>query len=470
NDSGNIYDRFRNRLMFTISDEQGRVVGFSGRSVEKDPQGGKYVNTPETPLFKKSRILYALSLARDSIKELGHVILCEGQMDTIALHRAGFKNAVAPQGTAFTDEQARMLKRHTDKVRIAFDSDSAGVKATIRAIEIMLPIGFDIQVVDMPPDSDPDQIFAESGADGLRKELDAAVDFFDFALENAKEQNDVSSPWGKSAVTDHMLGLIGHITKDVLRAEYASKLATELQLPENAVFMELNKNNRRNAAKSVMTERRRVERISHPENEASETAAPSPPTVESPPNIAKAESYLLELALSHGTVGRELSEELPTAMISDTPLGRALNLVISMTLNDEWEQAGDAVRDILLETPDPDLSRVLAAPELFRNGSEDANILRRKALDDCVRCIKTQFVKNELKPLKKQIASEDAAENVIIAYQEKLKELRELEPEKKRLKPRKRAGKSDEDNAGGGMPPNMEENASGGSRGVEVTR
>ena len=155
NEKKNIYDRFRNRLMFAIWDEQNRVVGFSGRSVDKDPQGGKYVNTPETPLFKKSKILYALPLAREAIKKHSHVILCEGQMDAIALHRAGFKNTVAPQGTAFTDEQARILKRYTDNIKIAFDSDSAGAKATVRSIEIMLPIGFNIKVVTMPPNSDP---------------------------------------------------------------------------------------------------------------------------------------------------------------------------------------------------------------------------------------------------------------------------------------------------------------------------
>jgi DNA primase len=444
NDSGNVYDRFRNRLMFPIWDEQGRVVGFSGRSVEKDPQGGKYVNTPETPLFKKSRILYALPLARESIKTMSHAILCEGQMDAIALHRAGFKNAVAPQGTAFTDEQARILKRYTERVKIAFDSDAAGAKATLRAIEIMLPIGFDIQVVNMPPGSDPDQIFAESGAEGVKGVLDSAVDFFDFALADAKNQNDVSTPWGKSAVTDRMLEVIARITKDVLRAEYASKLAMELQLPENAVFQELNKNNRRNAAKAAASAGR-FERVTPPAsgaapNEGSATSSPN----RLPPSVIKAEAYLLELALSHGTVGRELAEELPCEMISDTPLGTVLNMVISMTINDEWDQAVDAVRNFLIETPDPEVSRVLAAPELFRDDTPDAKELRRKALRDCVRCIKLHYSKVATLKSRKSLSSAEVAEDELLALQKKLEARRALQPEKKRLKPKKR--QKDENN------------------------
>ena len=441
NDTGKIYDRFRNRLMFTIWDEQGRIVGFSGRTVEKESQGGKYVNTPETPLFKKSRILYALPLARETIKTLEHVILCEGQMDAIALHRAGFKNAVAPQGTAFTDEQARILKRYSETVKIAFDSDSAGVKATKRAIEIMLPIGFDIQVVRMPPNSDPDQIFAESGVSGLQNVLNASVDFFEFALDEAKKEHDVSTPWGKSAVTDRMLALIGHITKDVLRAEYASKLAQELALPESAVFTELNKNNRRNAAKTAFVSERRKAFPSPPQGT---TGTPEPaarvaqqPTEELPADVAQAETYLLELALAHGTVGRELAEELPTEMISGTPLGKALDMVISLTLNDEWELALNAVKDINNETPSPELSKVLAAPELAdsEDGSEESVAKRRKALDDSVRCLKRYRLEQEKTILQSQISAD---ESVLQRYQEVIAELRELEPEHKRLKPKKR--------------------------------
>ncbi|MFA6714295.1 MAG: DNA primase, partial [Victivallaceae bacterium] len=154
-----VYDRFRNRLVFPIWNEQGRVVGFSARTIEKEVPGAKYVNSPETPVFKKSGILYALPLARKAIQEHNMAILCEGQLDTIAMHRAGFECAVAPQGTAFTDEQARILKRYTDRIYLAFDSDAAGQKASARALELLLPLDFEIKVMRFPPGSDPDEIF-----------------------------------------------------------------------------------------------------------------------------------------------------------------------------------------------------------------------------------------------------------------------------------------------------------------------
>ncbi|MCK5844217.1 MAG: hypothetical protein KAG97_05875, partial [Victivallales bacterium] len=285
-------------------------------------------------------------------------------------------------------------------------------------------------------------IFAESGSEGLLNVLNSAVDFFDFVLADAKAQNDVSSPWGKSAITDRMLGLIGHLTKDVLRAEYASKLAAELQLPESAVFQELNKNNRRDAMKASFSAAKKQARAT-----AKEESDPTPPTFPETnagadsSSIPKAEAYLLELALSHGTVGRELAEELPHDMITKTPLGTALNMVISMTLNDEWDQAGIAVRNFLTENPDQEISRVLAAPELFRDDTDEAKELRRKALLDCVRCIKLHHSKAETKGAKSDLSSQEA----LLAFQEKLNKRRALEPEKKKLKPKKRQEKEETD-------------------------
>ncbi|MCK5844816.1 MAG: hypothetical protein KAG97_08925, partial [Victivallales bacterium] len=271
------------------------------------------------------------------------------------------------------------------------------------------------------------------------------VDFFDFALADAKNQNDISTPWGKSVVTDRMIEIIVHITKDVLRAEYASKLAQELQLPENAVFLELNKSNRKNAAKAVFSAGRQ-KRVPPPQTAVpNEGEAINPPTPEQPPNIVKAESILLELALSHGTVGRELAEELPPEMITDTPLGAALNMVISMTLNDEWDQALGAVKNLLNETPNKEISRVLAEPELFRDDTEEAKERRRTALLDCVRCIKLHHSKQSTKKKRESLSSAESADNDLAALQQKLEERRKLLPEKKKLKSRKRKkGKNDE--------------------------
>ena len=159
------YDLFRNRLMFPIWDELGRVVGFSARTIESDPKAMKYVNTPETPIFKKGRILYGMHLARSEMSDnkLGCAILCEGQLDVIAMHAAGFSNSVAAEGTAFTPEQARMLRRYTGKIKLALDSDAAGTKAVFRDAEILLPLGFEVKVVRFPGGKDPDELLKQQG-------------------------------------------------------------------------------------------------------------------------------------------------------------------------------------------------------------------------------------------------------------------------------------------------------------------
>ena len=135
------YDRFRDRLMFSIWNDDGKVIAFSGRVLQKDAKGGKYVNSPETPIFHKSSILYALSHAKKNIRDQKQAILCEGQLDVIACHRAGLNTAVSTQGTAFTEDHARKLKRYADKVVIAFDDDAAGQKACFKCIEMLLPFG-----------------------------------------------------------------------------------------------------------------------------------------------------------------------------------------------------------------------------------------------------------------------------------------------------------------------------------------
>ena len=165
-EGGRVFDQFRNRLVFSIFNESGRGVGFSARSLEPKPQDGrKYVNTPETPVFRKGSLLYALPLAREAMVKNKLAILCEGQLDVIAFHRAGFECAVAPLGTAFTPDQARVLKRYTNHIALAFDSDGAGRKAVLRAAEILLPLSVELKVIRIPGGKDPDELFSSGGAE-----------------------------------------------------------------------------------------------------------------------------------------------------------------------------------------------------------------------------------------------------------------------------------------------------------------
>lgn len=406
-DTGRVYDRFRNRLIFPIWDEQGRVAGFSARTVEAETQGAKYVNSPETPIFHKSRVLYALPLARGGIKNMGCAVLCEGQMDVIAMHRAGFNNAVAPQGTAFTDEQGRILKRYTDQVLIAFDSDDAGLNATMRTIEILLPIGFSVRVVCIPSGYDPDTLYREYGAEGVEKVTDEALDFFDFVLMRAENEYDKTTPWGQSKIVDTILNYVSKINNTVLRSSYCSQLAQKLALPQNAVFHELNRFRKQDKFRSDRAENRHQY---HQHQQQQQQDAPAPAPLEVPPQkpvnkaVLNAEEVLLELALSHGTIGKQLAEQLPAEMISDTPVGKALNEVIAMTLNGEWKEVEDTLIAKFSHAPNPTITRILTSPSLKSKDPEKIHEVQEKALNDCINTIKKFYAKLALDNLQRQIA------------------------------------------------------------------
>ena len=388
-ESKKIYDRFRNRITFPICSERGKVIGFSARTIEANPQGGKYVNSPETDIFKKSRVLYAFHLARKNFHDKGSVILCEGQIDVIAMHRAGFNNTVAPQGTAFTEEQAKLLKRFTNKVYICFDGDSAGTKATVRAIEIMLPLNMEIKVISLEAGSDPDTIFNESGKEKLEEYVNHAKDFFDFLFSYYSHQEDTFTPFGKSKVASQILKFIMMLENSVLRASYIAGLAQRLAIPESTIYSELRKE-----------KEKKIGYRGHSNSQQTESTTPSKnPTIElPPPATAKAEEELLTLSIQYGDVGRRLSDELPPEHISKSVIGNALNLAISLTVNGEWEFIKEELNKQLTEINNPQLSRVLVSPLEY---PEDFDF--NKAVTECINKIKIYYTGEKIKELMREL-------------------------------------------------------------------
>jgi DNA primase len=177
-----IYPHFQHRLMFPINNDYGETVGFSGRVLSPDQKGGKYVNSPETIIFEKSKMFFGLDRSKQPILKAGRAILCEGQLDLIAAFEAGVTNIVAPLGTAFTDAQARLLARQTNEVLICFDADRAGQSATSKAFAKLAPAGVSVRVVPMPAGEDPDSLIRKGGADAFRHVVDQAEDYFDFLI------------------------------------------------------------------------------------------------------------------------------------------------------------------------------------------------------------------------------------------------------------------------------------------------
>ncbi len=220
------YDKFWNRIMFPIMDANNRVIGFGGRVMgEGEP---KYLNSPETPVFDKSRNLYGLNLAKSSRKS--YILLCEGYMDVIALHQAGFDNAVASLGTAFTPGHANLLKRYTKEVYCTFDSDGAGIKAALRAIPILKEAGITAKVVKMKPYKDPDELIRAEGAGAYQQRVEQAQNSFLFEVEVLQQQYDLKDPESKTAFYNAVARRILEFEEELERENYIEAVAQKYQV------------------------------------------------------------------------------------------------------------------------------------------------------------------------------------------------------------------------------------------------
>ncbi len=225
-----IYLRFRDRLMFPIHNDYGDVIAFSGRQLREDPRSGKYINSPETPLFNKSRVCFALDKARRAIGQEKFALICEGQIDAIVCHENGLQNAIAPLGTALTEEHARLLKRYTDRIVICFDSDNAGQKATGRAFEQLAPLGLDVKVATLPNGDDPDAFIRREGIEAFRELLAKASPFFDAQLRHEALSRDLNDPTTKATVARELAPLILKLSDQVSIDAMTMHLATKLGL------------------------------------------------------------------------------------------------------------------------------------------------------------------------------------------------------------------------------------------------
>ena len=238
------YHRFGGRLMFSIRDKQGRVVGFSGRQLVASKKSGKYVNSPETAVFKKSNVLYGFDKAAAAITRTPNreVIVCEGQIDCIRLQTSGFPNAVAGQGTAFTEEHVRMLKKAADQVALVYDDDGAGHKATIKSARLCLAAELPVRVVSLPNGDDPDSYLRSHPADDFRLMLDGAESIMSFQVraERAKEKNPDSVD-AVNRMTKELLLTIAQCPGAILRATMLEEVAKLMKLPNAALREELEK-------------------------------------------------------------------------------------------------------------------------------------------------------------------------------------------------------------------------------------
>ncbi len=255
--SAGFYDTFRNRLMFPVIDVRGNVIGFSGRILgDGEP---KYMNSPETLVFNKSRNLFALNLAKKS--KSGYILLTEGNIDVVSLHQAGFDSAVASLGTSLTAEQARLISRYTNEVIIAYDSDGAGLKASQRAIGILEKLDLKVRVLRMTGAKDPDEFIKTRGAEAFRKLLEGSENQVDYRLNTLARNYDLSDTEQKLAFLDEAYDIVARLPESTRREIYAAKLAAMVEVKEQAVLTDVEARHKRLLRHARGSEQREAMRV-----------------------------------------------------------------------------------------------------------------------------------------------------------------------------------------------------------------
>ena len=227
NESGRLYDRFRRRIMFPISNDSGKVIAFGGRAMGDDMP--KYLNSAETPIYSKSNVLYHFDRAKETLRQHDFAILVEGYMDAIAVARAGLLNVVASCGTALAEAQIKLLGRFTRRVVVNYDPDAAGQAATERSLVLLLEREFDVRVLALPGGADPDKFIKEQGADAYRKLLSQALPYLDYLIARARKMDQTSAD-GKLAAVNFLMPFVQRIPNNLLRSEWASRIASELRV------------------------------------------------------------------------------------------------------------------------------------------------------------------------------------------------------------------------------------------------
>ena len=235
-----LYAKFRNRIMFPICNESGKVIAFTGRTLATDEKAGpKYLNSPETPIYSKGRVLFNLHHAKEAMRKLEYAILVEGQMDCISVFNAGFHNVIATSGTAFTEVQAKLLGRFTKKVVVNFDPDTAGAAAAERSLGLLVGEDFEIRVLTLEQGHDPDLYIRKKGAEAYATALKGSQKYFDYLIERARAMFPVRTAEGKVKAINYLLPHVQRVPSRIVRDELAGDIAQKLQIDSTVLRQEL---------------------------------------------------------------------------------------------------------------------------------------------------------------------------------------------------------------------------------------
>jgi len=378
------YDRFRGRLIFPICDEQGRVIGFSGRILQGDEKIAKYVNSPETPIFTKGKVLFGLDKSKRALLEAQTAVVCEGQLDLIACYMAGVQNIVAPQGTALTADHARILKRYVEEVVLCFDADKAGQNAAVRSLDALLAAGLAIRVVNVPSGKDPDEFIKEHGAEAFRDLIEKAEGFFDYYLKLLCANNDLATDKGRLAVIHDMGEALAKTHNAVLMDTYAQKAALRLGVAPEAVRAELRK-----------------QRPAAQREQAGAEAEAEPEDTGTPPS--RREMHLLRILLTQPDHVPFAAERLRNEWIESTVARRVVAQRLKEAESDAWRSFAAFFASF---SEDPAAQHLIS--EVVADGQPVPH--PEKQIHDVLLLLRNEYIMKRLQQLTQRLSHPDTSD------------------------------------------------------------
>ena len=375
--NGNLFDRFRDRLMFPIIDVRGNVIGFGGRIMNNaDKSAAKYLNSPETLIFNKRKNLFALNLAKKS--KLGYLILVEGYMDAIALHQYGFDCAVASLGTALTEDGANLLSRYTDQVVLIYDGDEAGQNATQRAIPILEKAGLQVKVLKMRDAKDPDEYLKKFGADRFRILLEESANRVEYQLNAILKKYDLRDDEQKVQYLQESAGLIGSLSSAVQREVYGGRVAEAAGISEDAMRLEVN----RALKRRTYQEKKKQEKI---DLSPARNLQPKEKSIRySNLRSARAEEMIIAQVLREPALFAQIPDLQPEIFSSEF-LGRAFR-----QLRDRYHQGLDVSLGGLSDFTAEEMSHLAGI-------SQQQGPVNERSLLDCTNIIREEYQKSQTK-------------------------------------------------------------------------
>lgn len=441
-DDGAVYDRFRNRLIFPIHDVSGRTIGFGARQLTNEKGQAKYINSPETALYSKSRVLYGLYQAKNAIRNHDAAIMTEGYADTITLHQFGFTHTIASSGTALTREQLQLLSRFTKNVFIAYDGDGAGQTATIRGLELALEEGFNVKIMQFPEGEDPDSFIRNRGADAFRSAMLSAQSFLEFRLNALRSDGVLADPPRLAQAIRELIDLIVRIPDTMQHDMLLQQLWDSLRLSEMQLRRMYEEYEVRMKKRNRMPREQRLapyQQLAHDNQSQPIVTETMPPVKE----IAAEEKELLRLILTNPKVLRFMTQTLevsPDTMI--TPFGKSLLLRAIEAMNSnasdmyaaliEHENADDAMRDFLAGIV---MKRDAPSTNWKNFEVEIPNENQKKIMTDCLFRLRIKNIDKQVSEIKNKIS-----DNLIESDIEILKTITNLTKEKNNLLQQLRSG------------------------------